>query len=265
MSGRTLGSQLLFSAFLLTLLPLQAQAAQGDETRVIRGGQTIGRPVAPRVFEGDLRDLPQLSPSASPKAVQERPRQYVTPPNQGRPAAPRPSGPDPLLNLQRQALAGMLRPFFTSPMLNVEGQGFSGVHPPDTVGDVGQAYYIQMINGGSGASFAVYNKADASVAAGPMLLDSLGSGACRSGYRDPIVLFDHLTGRWLLSEFVDSRVSNTLCVYISRTSDPVRGGWYAYPFQVPAFPDYPKYAVTPDAYVVTTNEGTGPHVYALDR
>ena len=65
----------------------------------------------------------------------------------------------------------------------------------------------------------------------------------------------------------------SLCVYISKTSDPTSllpDDWYAYQFDMPVFPDYPKFAVWEDAYYVTANElsGLGPNtasVYALDR
>ena len=104
----------------------------------------------------------------------------------------------------------------------------------------------------------------AATVAGPVGLDSLwtAGGNCANGHGDPIVLYDELAGRWLLSEFANS--GNHLCVYVSKTSDPITGGWYLYDFSVPNFPDYPKYGVWPDAYYVSTNESS-PAVYALDR
>ena len=109
----------------------------------------------------------------------------------------------------------------------------------------------------------IYNKADGTVAAGPFALDSLGTGACANAHGDPIVLYDRLAGRWLLSEFTPPGTTN-LCVYVSQTADPISGGWFGYQFPTPDFPDYPKYAVWPDAYYVSTNESS-PAVYALDR
>ena len=97
---------------------------------------------------------------------------------------------------------------------------------------------------------------------GATTLDTLGSGVCASGAGDPIVLFDALASRWLLSEFAST--GNRLCVYISQTVDPIAGGWFVYQFQAPGFPDYPKYAVWPDAYYVSSNESS-PAAYALDR
>jgi hypothetical protein len=136
------------------------------------------------------------------------------------------------------------------------------VTPPDTVGDVGPNHYIQAVNHGSGSSITVYNKSGG-VVAGPFNLDTLGSGGqCANGFGDPVVLYDPLANRWLLSEFSGSGAN--LCVYVSQTSNPVTGGWFRYQFTTPNFPDYPKYAVWPDAYYVASNENS-PAAYALDR
>ena len=134
------------------------------------------------------------------------------------------------------------------------------MNPPDTVGDVGKDFYIQAINDASGTRYAVYQKSDGALVAGPFLLSSLGGPAGRG---DPIVLYDHLAERWLLSEF--AATGNVLSIYISRTDNPITGGWFNYQFTTPNFPDYPKYGVWPDAYYVTSNEDDGPAVYALDR
>jgi hypothetical protein len=40
---------------------------------------------------------------------------------------------------------------FSTPDLNVAGQDYTGVVPPDTVGDVGRNHYIQMTNHPSGS------------------------------------------------------------------------------------------------------------------
>ena len=119
-----------------------------------------------------------------------------------------------------------------------------------------------MINGDDGALVTIHDKTDGSVVHGPFALDGLGSGSCASGLGDPIVLYDRSADRWLLSEFAD--IGFHLCVYVSQSNDPIAGGWYAYDFPTPDFPDYPKYAVWPDAYYVTSNESSSA-VYALDR
>ena len=75
------------------------------------------------------------------------------------------------------------------------------------------------------------------------------------------MLYDKLADRWLLSEF--ARSGNHLCVYVSTGPNP-GGTYYFYDFTTPTFPDYPKYAVWPDAYYVTSNE-SNPTAYALNR
>jgi hypothetical protein len=92
----------------------------------------------------------------------------------------------------------------------------------------------------------------------------LGSvGVCANGVGDPIILYDGIANRWLLSEFSGS--GNRLCVYTSRTADPIAGGWCAYEFNDTSFPDYPKYGVWPDAYYAASNQGNVVPIYAFDR
>ena len=151
---------------------------------------------------------------------------------------------------------------FGTPLLNFNGQGYTGVNPPDTVGDVGPGQYIQMINGGGGALVQIYNKATGAPIGSQFALNDLATGGpCQSGLGDPIVLYDKLADRWLLSEFASS--GNHLCVYVSTGPNP-GGTYYFYDFTTPTFPDYPKYAVWPDAYYVTANE-SNPTAYALNR
>ena len=240
------------------LAGLTGVAAFGDpapQKIVLRGAETI-EAAMPTAFNGDLRDLPPVEEWKPGDPIKEIPRRHHRPAR----IVPPPAAPqiDPLLEVQARAPQRVLDP----PILNFAGQGFTGVNPPDTVGDIGLAHYIQSINGNSGALFTVYNKADGSVAAGPIAMESLGTGNCANGLGDPVVLFDQLASRWLLSEF--SSAGNRLCVYISQTSNPVSGGWFAYQFTAPGFPDYPKYGVWPDAYYASSNESS-PAVYAFDR
>jgi hypothetical protein len=227
-------------------------------------GPEVAAPVAPAVFAGDVRALPTVPPWQAGAAVREGPvrrRTSAAAPLSGR--APRQTGRDPLLATQAGAATAAPRQF-TPPELDFGGQGFTGVVPPDPIGDVGPHHYIQLVNTASGSAFVVLNKADGSHVAGPSLVSTLGNGTgpCASGFGDGIVLFDALASRWLMAEFAE--LGDHLCVYVSKTSDPLAGGWFSYAFTTPEFPDYPKYAVWPDAYYVTTNE-SAPAVYALDR
>jgi len=129
--------------------------------------------------------------------------------------------------------------------------------PPDTVGDVGLNHYIQMVNA---TKVAIYNKSGTLVS-GPFNLSTLwSSGNCTSNAGDPVVLYDSLADRWLLSQFASP---SHMCVAISQTADPT-GAYFTYTFNVGAFPDYFKFGVWPDAYYMSANEGSYT-AYAFDR
>jgi len=254
---------------LLAIFSTAGMTAEEEQPQVIRGAERSA-PVTPFVFDGDLRNLPAPVQWQPGDPVREIPRRHYPDPTSGNlPAEAVEFGPDPLLAIQEAAPVNASRAF-SAPSRNFAGLGYSGVNPPDTVGDVGPSHYIQMINASGGTSVRIWDKAEPipnQVA--NFSLDSLGSGNCGSGYGDPVVLYDRLADRWMLSEFSSS--GNYLCVYISQTGDPVNGGWYNYGFQAPTFPDYPKYGVWPTdanngggSYIVTANDG-GPGVYALDR
>ncbi len=197
-----------------------------------RGAVAVGDRVVPYVFAADLRSLP-----VGPGPVGHR-----------------------LVTGQRRSPS--LDPdTFAEPILNVPGQGFAGHPAPDSVGDVGPGHYIQATNTSEGVSVIVLSKAGV-LLAGPFQLDSLGSGECALGEMDPTVLYDRLADRWLLSEI--SSFGNRLCVYVSRTGDPVTGGWFNYDFQAVDFPDFGNLGVWSDAYYGSSNESL-PAVYAFDR
>ena len=149
-----------------------------------------------------------------------------------------------------------------SPIVSFEGiANMCGCQPPDTDGDVGPNHYVQMVN----LHFQIFNKSGTTLF-GPATINTLFAGfggACQTDNAgDPVVLYDQLADRWLLSQFTTSVNSN--CVAISQTSDPT-GAYYRYQFSAPAFPDYPKYGIWPDAYYINTNEGANVGNYALDR
>ena len=144
---------------------------------------------------------------------------------------------------------------FGTPFVDVAGLDFNS-NPPDAVGAVGPNHYIQLVNA---TNYRIHDKTGA-IVQNTRTLDSLGSGVCASGRGDPIALYDQFADRWLLSEFGSG---NNLCIYISQTPDPT-GAFFQYSVTAPTFPDYPKYAVSNDAYFIGTNESANP-VYALPR
>lgn len=175
--------------------------------------------------------------------------------------------------VQTRAAANMPNPLF-----EFEGIAFPGVNcncaPPDPVGEVGSTQYVQMVNEG----IQVFDKATRESLLGPIAIQALWAGfggACETqGHGDPIVLYDQLANRWLVSQFAGPVPVTHQCIAIS-TSDDATGAYHRYGFQmndVDEFYDYPKFGVWPDAYYASANyfnaAGTaflGAQAFAFDR
>ena len=157
-------------------------------------------------------------------------------------------------------------PRIPAPLVSFNGQpNISNVAPPDSVGDVGPNHYVAMSN----LSFQIFTKTGTSVF-GPALTNTLWAGfggACQTeNAGDPVVLHDQLADRWLLMQFTAAGPQYFICLALSTTADPT-GTYNRYQISTGTnFPDYPKMAVWPDAYYVSTREiGAGIGAYAMDR
>jgi hypothetical protein len=153
------------------------------------------------------------------------------------------------------------------------------VNPPDPNGEVGPNHYVEMIN----LVFAIFSKTG-SLLLGPVDTGTLWAGfpidECTEPSGDPIVIYDQFADRWILTQFTTRGIDfpneplNPFynCVAISTTGDPT-GSYFRYAFTTGFnFPDYPKYGVWRDSYIITTREfgiqdesiyGIG--VYGLER
>jgi hypothetical protein len=163
-----------------------------------------------------------------------------------------------------------------SPLLNFDGIPFPGVAcncaPPDTNGEVGSTQYVQIVNEG----FQVFNKSTGASVFGPAAISTLWSGfggVCQSnGAGDPVVLYDQIANRWVISQFAGVSVPTDECIAVSTTSDAT-GSYNRYGFHLGTnFFDYPKLGVWPDAYYMSMNvfnsTGTlflGPQPFAFNR
>ncbi|MES2882613.1 MAG: hypothetical protein V4676_10720, partial [Bacteroidota bacterium] len=153
---------------------------------------------------------------------------------------------------------------------NFNGMGYTFVNPPDPSVCVGPNHVIQMINGGSGAYFKVFNKSGVQVVAQTYLDQITGRG----GLGDPIAEYDHIADRFVLMEFANKSENGNqegLIIAVSQSGDPT-GGWNVYFYGYGnTFPDYPKLSVWTDAYYCTTNDFAsaisyvGTSVWAFDR
>ncbi len=127
--------------------------------------------------------------------------------------------------------------------------------PPDTNGAVGATQYVQWVN----ESFAVFDKNTGAIVQAPRAGNTIWTGfggnceARNDG--DPIVQYDKIAGRWVLTQFsVPSGGPYEQCVAVSTTSDAT-GTYNRYSFNYgpTQFIDYPKLGVWPDAYYITYN------------
>ena len=70
---------------------------------------------------------------------------------------------------------------------------------------------------------------------------------------DPIVQYDQLANRWILTQFAVANRSYMQCVAVSTHERSRPGTYNRYAFSYTDFPDYPKLTVWPDAYYITFN------------
>ncbi|HWJ94903.1 MAG TPA: hypothetical protein VNT33_09285, partial [Telluria sp.] len=174
-------------------------------------------------------------------------------------------------------------------LVNVDGiPSNMTVAPPDPVGAVGETQYVQWVNN----RLAVFDKASGAMILGPLpgnalfagMSGSPGADACReSNFGDPIVVYDKLAKRWLLTQFgwdPDNTATGPYyqCIAVS-TSPDATGSYYRYSWDIRnsggqiVFPDYPKVGVWPDAFYFTwvlfenpINGGyLGPRACGVDR
>lgn len=167
----------------------------------------------------------------------------------------------------------------TTPGLGFDGvgQGFTGPQgsftvnsaPPDTNGAVGTTQYVQTVN----SAFAVFDKTSGVAVYGPApintLFQPLGGRCASDNDGDPVVVFDKLAQRWVISQFAVTTTPYYQCVAVSQTADAT-GGYNLYAFSYGSvFPDYPKMGVWPDAYYISfnmfTNTFQGAKACAYDR
>lgn len=162
-----------------------------------------------------------------------------------------------------------------STLKNFEGiHNLDYVYPPDTNGDVGPNHYIQMVN----LSFQIWNKAGESLY-GPAATNTLWAGVggfCENvNDGDPVVLYDHLADRWMMSQFALPNYPHGPyyeCIAVSASADPL-GSWYRYEFEVHGtkMNDYPHFGIWPDGYYMSVNQFIdgdawgGGGVYVFDR
>ncbi|MEO5721508.1 MAG: dockerin type I domain-containing protein [Chthoniobacterales bacterium] len=202
------------------------------------------------VRSGKLRDVAPIDPATVPKVY--HPRLVL-------PDFPTKSG-GPEGALQSEAGAQVSAP---TPGVSFDGVGVGlgtfrpGSNPPDVNGRVGATQYVQWNN----TSFAIFDKNTGALqygpAAGNTLFQALGGICATNNNGDPVVSYDILAGRWVLSQFVVGGPTGGYshqCFAVSATSDAT-GEYYLYDFLTDPvnFVDYPHQGVWPDGYYMAAH------------
>src|ERR1044071_6853082 len=127
---------------------------------------------------------------------------------------------------------------FTAPNMPATDKNFNGIAfpgvacncaPPDTNGEVGATQYVQIVNEG----FQVFDKTTGASLLGPSGISTVWGGfggVCEfNGNGDPVVMYDQLADRWIISQFAGASVPTDECVAVSATGDAT-GSYHRYDF-----------------------------------
>ncbi|HSX61614.1 MAG TPA: carboxypeptidase-like regulatory domain-containing protein, partial [Tahibacter sp.] len=174
-----------------------------------------------------------------------------------------------------------------APTITFEGLDFAtfgSTYPPDANGDVGPVYYIQAIN----SSVGIFRKSDGFRVAAFTLNTLMSQGSfgnlCDTNNQgDAVVLYDTFEDRWVITDVAYARDgSNNVinppgafqCFAVSKTGDPLKGGWNFYSIAVAGgLNDAPKLGIWTDGIYLSTNllnylspnAFIAPRVYALNK
>jgi hypothetical protein len=238
----------------LSSSPSSGQAATSEATAVAL------QKAVPLVFAGDVRDLPNVA------APQLRPGlEHKAPPIRLPPATVGIAAPNiPLAQMPPPTHSFDGLSFNSSVTGGQAGAGW----PPDVNGDVGPSHYIEAVND----AYAIYSKSGTLLAAFTenALWNGAGTSPCNGkAVGDPVVLHDAVADRWILTNLAFAFSGGTPvspfyeCIAVSRTSDPVGGGWWLYALRmdtgaagqpaVGTLNDYPKFGIWTDCLYMSAN------------
>ncbi|OFV98786.1 MAG: hypothetical protein A3H28_01435 [Acidobacteria bacterium RIFCSPLOWO2_02_FULL_61_28] len=218
------------------------------------GGQNSPRPVVRDATRTDtsveLRHMPEIPPTPVVLGeIFERPRKLL-PRREGSTAPP--SFTDPVLQGPTAQVGA------PTTGANFDGvNNVNGVLPPDPSGAIGPNHYVQVVN----LSLAVWDRSG-TMLKGPVNINTLWQGfggACATTNNgDPIVLYDRVANRWMVSQFALPNYPIGpfyQCIAVSQTGDPL-GAWHRYEFFISQtkLNDYPKFGVWPDGYYMAINQ-----------
>ncbi|HEY6578737.1 MAG TPA: hypothetical protein VIY09_05405 [Rhizomicrobium sp.] len=193
--------------------------------------------------------LREMARTARPHSL----REFEMPePGHGRPLPEGPPGKDPVVQqvyLPKVHTVKVLA-------FNAVREDEQNAQVPDTNGAVGATQFVEITN----FDYAVYDKTTGKIVQQPTNTNTIFSGfggLCENTPPgDPVVIWDKLAQRWLVS-YLNYSGNYALCIAVSTGADAT-GSYNRYEYDYGGtLPDYPKYAVWPDAYYGTSNQNGG--------
>lgn len=171
-----------------------------------------------------------------------------------------PSGIDALAALSQGSPTGFISPKASTVGTPIDPN--ARVAPPDTTGDLGPNHYVQWVNlrysiytltRGANNDITNFTLVNGFPKQGNVVWQGFGGTCEANNDGDPIVQYDQLADRWILTQFAVSSTPYTQCVAVSTGPDPT-GTYnrYAYSYGTD-FNDYPKMGVWPNGYYITYN------------
>ena len=237
-SGTQLGSSVSTTTSVATFGPNVGAGTYDGESPAVSDLPVIQFPSVTTVKS---RDNESLHPNTTPLAVND-------------PVVQQAAGTAPSLSPIVNFDGGCL-PFGSFPCGKDKASG-CGCLPPDTNGEAGANQYVEMVN----TNFIVFSKTGKVLrpsTAINQLWSKTKSECATHNDGDPVVVYDQLANRWLLSQFIVANSGEQYgeCVAISKTSNAT-GAYYLYTFLFgyDTFFDYPKIGVWPDGYYMSANE-----------
>ena len=175
------------------------------------------------------------------------------------------TGNDPLVAAQELSRSQGVNMTQTRAAVTTFVADISSSTPSDPTGAAGPNHYVAAWN----TAFRIFDK-DGTPLTEELSLATLFPG---NAIGDPIVFFDanvdngpgEPRGRFVITEFDNN--PNGFNFAVSAGPDPVNDEWYIYTdgFGTGAFPDYTKFAIWGDSYIVTANIGQENRVFAVER
>ncbi len=231
--------------------PEQSTAATGPGPRITEQRNALGQTVysvSPSGFDVSA-PLTELAKIKVPEAPEDFEREEPTLPPW---LVLRSSQPDPVTQVGPSAQQTERGPILTPPTtgFNFLGVIGTGSYPSDSNGSVGNDQFVETVN----TRYQVWSlnrmTNTATSLLGPVSINTLWpnfGGPCQTqNAGDPIVLFDKVANRWLISQFTSAASGGFYyqCVAISTSADAT-GTYFRYAFAVPNgnFGDYPHYGV----------------------